>query len=200
MSVFSARCIAVEDISPRAWRNGGGRTREMLAWPSAKDWMLRVSVADIDTDGPFSTFPGVQRWFAVIAGAGVCLGFLGRERCLVAGDAPLNFDGGVAPDCRLLDGPTRDLNLMLRCGRGTMRPAQPAVAWGSSTDEAFAMRGLFAAVAGRWSDGCDSMTVAAQTLLWGNTASTAPWTFRPDQTVSTIAGWWLGFTPEGASP
>jgi len=28
------------------WRNGGGVTRELLAWPDSKDWALRVSVAD----------------------------------------------------------------------------------------------------------------------------------------------------------
>ena len=30
------------------WRNGGGITRELLAWPVASDqWALRVSVAQI---------------------------------------------------------------------------------------------------------------------------------------------------------
>ena len=29
------------------WRNGGGVTRELLAWPDSKDWALRVSVADV---------------------------------------------------------------------------------------------------------------------------------------------------------
>ena len=57
------------------WRNGGGVTRELLTWPplSGDDWAVRVSVATIDKDGPFSAFPGIQRWFAVLDGAGVQL-------------------------------------------------------------------------------------------------------------------------------
>ena len=58
---------------PQPWRNGGGVTRELLAWPDGGDWRVRVSVADIDADGPFSAFPGVERWFAVLEGAGVAL-------------------------------------------------------------------------------------------------------------------------------
>ena len=64
------RCDALE---PQPWRNGGGLTRELLAWPSRDDWALRISVADIRADGPFSAFPGVDRWFAVLEGDGVLL-------------------------------------------------------------------------------------------------------------------------------
>ena len=55
------------------WRNGGGVTRELLAWPDPHDWLLRVSVADIHASGPFSKFPGVDRWFAVLAGGAVSI-------------------------------------------------------------------------------------------------------------------------------
>ena len=42
---------------PQPWRNGGGRTRELLVWPAGDglggttDWQLRVSVADITKNG-----------------------------------------------------------------------------------------------------------------------------------------------------
>lgn len=101
---------------PQAWRNGGGVTRELHAWPSATDWQLRISLADIERDGPFSAFPGVQRHFAVLSGAGVALRFGDVWREQRASDPPLAFDGADAPDCRLLNGATRDLNLMLRGG------------------------------------------------------------------------------------
>jgi uncharacterized protein len=39
--------VRVAEIAPVAWRNGGGVTRELLAWPDPEDWLLRVSVADI---------------------------------------------------------------------------------------------------------------------------------------------------------
>ena len=66
MSLHTRRCAQVE---PQRWRNGAGFTRELLAWPSAGDWQLRISVADIDADAGFSVFPGVERWFSVVEGA-----------------------------------------------------------------------------------------------------------------------------------
>jgi environmental stress-induced protein Ves len=102
------------------WRNGGGRTRELLAWPQADDWRVRVSVAEIEADGPFSAFPGVERGFAVLQGAGVVLALPGGERRLAAGDAA-HFAGEAAPACRLVAGPTRDLNLMVRRTAGRAR-------------------------------------------------------------------------------
>jgi environmental stress-induced protein Ves len=66
-----------DGLEPRrpaqTWRNGGGSTRELLAWPEAGAWQLRISVAEITRDGPFSAFAGVQRWFAVLRGDGVRL-------------------------------------------------------------------------------------------------------------------------------
>ena len=108
--------VRAADVAPQPWRNGGGRTRELLAWPVGPEWRLRISLADIDADGPFSAFAGVQRWFAVIAGAGVVLRLPGGERRLTTASAPISFDGADAPGCRLVAGPTRDLNLMLRAG------------------------------------------------------------------------------------
>src|SRR5690554_3842924 len=101
-------------IAPQPWRNGGGQTRELLTWPEGNDWQLRISVADIETDGPFSAFDGVQRWFTVLHGPGVELKFTDAKHVLRCGDDPLKFDGGEFPYCQLLDGPTRDLNLMAR--------------------------------------------------------------------------------------
>jgi environmental stress-induced protein Ves len=128
------RLIELADIAPQPWRNGGGVTRELLAWPDAADWALRLSVADIARDGPFSAFDGVDRWFAVLAGHGVRLDWPGRSVTVRGDDAPFGFDGGTPPDATLLEGPTRDLNLMLRRGRatGTLACAAPAEPWFST--------------------------------------------------------------------
>ena len=196
---MTVRCIPAARIAPEPWRNGGGRTRELLAWPSSANWRLRVSLADVDRDGAFSAFPGVQRWFAVVEGAGVALAFDGAaERRLVLGDAPLGFDGAAAPACRLLGGPTRDLNLMLRDGRGTMQ----AVVAGQDWAEGHAMRGLFVRVAGRWSGDNASARLAPRTLLWSDDASlrATPWRFDADQPDGSPPGWWLGCTPDEAAP
>ena len=110
------RQVHADRVAPSAWRNGGGQTRELLTRPAAGEWQLRISLADITRDGPFSAFPGVQRWFGVVAGAGVALRF-GQEVQTVTADSPaFEFDGTAAPQCSLLGGPTRDLNLMLRNG------------------------------------------------------------------------------------
>ena len=118
--------VDADSVLPMPWKNGAGVTRELLRWPAQGDWRLRLSVADIAQDGPFSAFPGVIRWFAVLDGAGVVLSLDGQEHLLRAGDAALRFDGAAAADCRLLDGPTRDLNLMLRGLDGELRAAASA--------------------------------------------------------------------------
>ena len=89
--------IDVNAVQPQAWRNGGGQTRELWTWPSTGPWQLRISRADIDRDGPFSAFPGVRRWFAVLQGTGVELQFGDARHILHAGDPALCFDGAQAP-------------------------------------------------------------------------------------------------------
>jgi len=108
--------VQTSRVAALPWKNGGGVTRELLRLPAdaGDDWTLRVSVADIAADGPFSPFAGITRWFAVLEGAGVRLAFPERTLDMRRGDAPLRFDGAAAPGCTLLDGPTRDLNVMVR--------------------------------------------------------------------------------------
>jgi uncharacterized protein len=127
------------------WRNGGGRTRELLAWPSAQEWLLRVSVAEIEADGPFSAFEGIDRCLAVLGGAGVVLSLPQGKVRLTPRDGALSFAGEAAPMCRLIDGPTRDLNLMARRGAGhasMQRERRHGTGW----------RGVFAEGTLRWTD------------------------------------------------
>lgn len=110
--------VDASSAAPVAWKNGGGVTRELLRLPAGgDDWTLRISIADIDADGPFSPFAGVTRWFAVVEGAGVRLRFADRTLNVRQGESPLRFDGADAPGCTLLAGPTRDLNVMVRADR-----------------------------------------------------------------------------------
>jgi uncharacterized protein len=138
--------VRLEDCPFVPWANGGGRTRELLAWPRRDDWRVRVSVAEIDADGPFSSLPGIDRCFAVLEGDGVVLALPGGEERLRPGDAAVAFPGEAAPMCRLLGGPTRDLNLMVRRGAGTASmqraPSAAAARW----------RGVFADGMLCWSD------------------------------------------------
>ena len=115
---MSWHTVALADVVPSAWKNGGGTTRELLAWPSPADWVFRLSVAEVQADGPFSGFAGVERWFAVLSGAGVRLR-LGAAapfgvQALTTASAPFCFDGALPVDCTLMDGATQDFNLMVR--------------------------------------------------------------------------------------
>jgi environmental stress-induced protein Ves len=105
--------VSLEAMSAAPWRNGGGVTRELLAWPDIESWRVRVSVADIDRDGPFSNFPGVRRYFAVLSGQGVRLRVDGVAHEILRQSQPFAFDGHARAHCELLHGPTRDFNLML---------------------------------------------------------------------------------------
>ncbi len=179
------RQVCTSDVTPVPWRNGGGLTRELLAWPSPQDWRCRLSVADIASDGPFSAFPGVARHFVVLEGDGVVLDFAGRQIEQRPGDAPLVFDGAAAPGCRRLGGPVRDLNLMSRGGHSALRPVDGA--WRPPHG---GLAGLFTRVSGTWRAGNDVRTLPAQTLLTADPTVGTPWTFEPDAPTA-LPGWWF---------
>jgi uncharacterized protein len=155
--------ISADAVPPQPWRNGGGRTRELLAWPPGPDWRLRLSLADIEADGPFSAFAGVQRWFAVIEGAGVHLQLPQGPRTVGRDDAPLQFDGAAAPGCTLVDGPTRDLNLMLRGVTGALHRATGGQDWNAP----WPWRAAFSAGSARLDHAGGSLDLAPRTLLSG---------------------------------
>lgn len=179
------KLVHLADVPPLHWRNGGGYTRELLRWPDSSNWCLRLSVADIDRDGPFSAFPGVTRLFAVLEGAGVRLSWPDRSVELQVADEPIVFDGADAPVACLLDGPVRDLNLMCSRGRANLLPASRPWQPGPGSHA-----GLFACVAGLWWDGDLACRVPAFTMLWGDVASGNEWRFQPD-TPTRQPGWWI---------
>jgi environmental stress-induced protein Ves len=183
--------VRCDRIKPQAWRNGGGLTRELLAWPSRDNWTLRISVADIRADGPFSAFDGVDRWFAVLEGAGVMLALPEGKRCLGTADAPLHFRGEAAPDCQLLDGPTRDLNMMLRrdAGRGALQLAQA----GEDFAPRSRFRALFAAEALTLQiDGTEALLLPPFSLAWADGGAHGVWRIAAD---APVRAWWIHFAP-----
>lgn len=106
--------IRLHDVPVSLWKNGGGTTQTLVCWPLPSEWVFRMSVARIDSDGPFSEFSGVERWFAVLQGAGVALTFPGKRVVVGPSDPAIQFSGETSCYCSLTDGPTLDFNLMVQ--------------------------------------------------------------------------------------
>ena len=173
--------VRTADVPARSWQNGGGVTRELLALPAADAWRVRVSVAEVDADGPFSVFDGVERWFAVLAGNGVVLTVGSSEHRCTPDDDAFVFDGTATTACRLIDGPTRDLNLMLRGVHGAMARVVSGAAWQPRAREC----GLYATAAGtvEADGGAAREAIPADALRW--------WADAPASLAFDGAGWWL---------
>jgi hypothetical protein len=111
--------LPARDRKAAPWKNGGGVTHEVIAWPADADLVTfdwRISLAVVDRDGPFSTFVDVDRQLAVLSGCMV-LDIDGREFRIDAGGPPVSFAGDVPTAARIVRGPVADLNIMTRRGR-----------------------------------------------------------------------------------
>jgi uncharacterized protein len=113
-------------LPPEPWKNGGGVTRTLAADPDGR-W--RVSIADIERDGPYSRFPGYDRVSVVLSGEGVTLQ---GEGVLVALQPrePAPFGGGDVLQSTLIGGPVRVLNLFVRRGEAVASVTCAGVAAG----------------------------------------------------------------------
>jgi hypothetical protein len=104
------------------WKNGGGVTREVAVFPERagmEDFVWRVSIADVAQAGPFSRFAGVDRTLVLLSGAGMVLDEIDapdvlKSHTLTRALDIARFDGEARIGARLVDGATRDFNLMLR--------------------------------------------------------------------------------------
>lgn len=112
-----ARLLRHADYRRMRWKNGGGWTTELAASPEphdgAFDW--RISIAEIESDGAFSTFPDCDRYIALLEGAGMRLSFDQaepadlRERLRFVA-----FAGEWTTHGQLVAGPVRDFNVIVR--------------------------------------------------------------------------------------
>jgi uncharacterized protein len=98
------------------WKNGAGWTTE-IALENADDghFAWRISIAEVEADSDFSIFPGIDRTLLVLSGGGMVLDMdSGSSHVLRPLENPLFFPGEAIIRARLLDGPTRDFNVMTR--------------------------------------------------------------------------------------
>lgn len=110
--------IRLRDCPAVPWKNGMGRTRELAVYPAGAgmdEFAWRASVAEVDSAAPFSAFEGIDRYIALLEGAGFTMTLdAGRSHALTTPFAPFAFPGEAKVTIALQGGPTRDFNLMLR--------------------------------------------------------------------------------------
>lgn len=117
------RSIAKEDYKSVPWENGRGVTSDVFLFPEGatrQSFDIRVSVAPITADAPFSLFTGIDRQITLFKGAGLDLDFSSRT-LQVRPLAPVSFDNGEPLFARLVEGPVEVFNVLTRRGRWTAR-------------------------------------------------------------------------------
>ncbi len=117
---MEARVIRSEDLVRVPWKNGGGTTAEVAAFPEGSGFDTfgwRISMADVASDGPFSVFPGIDRTLIVVEGDGIELEVEGIAYRLDKDAPKLSFSGDDITTGRLQTGPIRDMNVMTRRGQ-----------------------------------------------------------------------------------
>ncbi len=106
------------------WKNRGGVTEQIAVHPAdagLEDFDWRISCARVDSSGPFSRFPGIDRIIVILAGE-LSLVVEGREAVvLTAQSAPWAFPGDAVTSGGPLAGTVHDLNVMTRRGRCSAR-------------------------------------------------------------------------------
>jgi uncharacterized protein len=99
------------------WANGLGQTAVVLREPDDIGWHVRISIAQVERDGPFSELADTQR-LLVPLDAAMELRFPDGRAQRAHRFGVLRFAGAPAPFGILPEGATRDFNLMLRHGAG----------------------------------------------------------------------------------
>ncbi len=114
------RLLRPHDYRRTRWKNDGGWTTQIASDPADPEavggaFRWRVSIAEIERDGPFSSFPGVDRDLLLLEGNGIELDIDDAPtRTLRQRLEGVRFAGESSVDCRLLAGATRDFNVMTR--------------------------------------------------------------------------------------
>lgn len=110
MTAIEVRPLA--SLAVERWRNGGGVTRTLAA--DGNRW--RISLAEVERNGPYSRFDGISRLSLVLRGNGLTL----RDRdtvVMLKTFEAVEYDGAADWSATLIDGPVTALNVMTSKGR-----------------------------------------------------------------------------------
>lgn len=106
--------LTASDFVRQPWKNGGGMTTEIARQDADGRLLWRVSVASVESSGPFSEFRGLDRTILLLKGAGMELTFDAAPALRIdRAGVPHAFAGEWKTACRLIDGPVEDFNLMV---------------------------------------------------------------------------------------
>ena len=118
MDETRSRVIPANEYQRVRWKNGLGWTREIVRVPDVDDWDWRLSIAEIERDADFSTFPGIDRELVLLSGNGLRIVFDdGESHTLLPPHGQLRFAGERGARGELVVGTTHDFNLMWRRDR-----------------------------------------------------------------------------------
>lgn len=93
------------------WKNGGGLTEELLVYPEVDPFKWRMSVATIQSSGPFSFFRGYRRILVLLSGE-IAITHSHKSEVILQPMNPYLFEGDMKTDCRLLSESSRDFNFI----------------------------------------------------------------------------------------
>lgn len=96
------------------WLGGGGVTHELARHPADGDFDWRLSVAEVQQDGPFSRLDGVDRIITLCSPGRMVLHV--PDPVELKRFSPYSFAGEIEVTCTVPDGPTLDFNVMTRRG------------------------------------------------------------------------------------
>ncbi len=112
---MSLRVLRPADYKRMPWKNGGGTTTELAVYPSnsAEGYDWRISIADIESNGPFSIFEGYDRYIALLDGVGMELRFDDGEPVRLEQRLQfVKFAGERRVEGVLVAGKVRDFNVI----------------------------------------------------------------------------------------
>ena len=107
------------DYRAMPWRNGGGVTHEIHAAPSTHDdhdFDWRASIATVDTDRPFSEYPGFDRSIALLGDSGASMVHNRVGVAMTPHSPPFTFAGEDEVEMAVAEKPVLVFNLMSRRG------------------------------------------------------------------------------------
>jgi environmental stress-induced protein Ves len=152
---------------------------------------VRISVAEILASGPFSEFPGVDRWFAVLQGGAVRLETrdAGTQELGLERHSLYAFSGDAPTHCTALGAATRDFNVMLRRARGQLQQrtlhASPRLRSSSGFIALFAVQAIDVTA-----DSAGTCALPGMALAWWNNPRHQSLSLRT-RAATPVRGWWL---------